>query len=562
VLAVTTPGRARWRPLLGVAGAYVAAALLASAQLLPSFAASADSIRQQKLDYQFAAMFGFPPENFLTLIAPGFFGNIDLPLYWGRCYFWEKSLLVATAILLALAMANPARRRQGWMDLAVALPLLVLALGVHTPLFGLLYNYAPGFGHFRSWSKFIFPATLFLVMVIASGADAVLSGEKGGRRIGWTGVIAGGVFALAGLVLFFAPDLISPLLQLEMSFKETYMPEQLFLQADFINSNGWHAGLSLLLGGTILAAAGAILLGPRQRAFFRWGIPALVAMEMIGFAAGQLVTSRLADAAPAPLKHFEAQHPDDGRVLLPINLGNNGFLLGKGDMWGNNPTVLRRYAEFMTFSQNQDPDHATQYVGFQHLSPLYALMRFQYALMPDGRQMKIVQAPVPPLPHVLLVPEAKIFTGRDEIFATMSDPVFDPEQTVILESAPSPAPQAGAKGTAKVVSSGPGELTIEADTDKPAILLVTDLYAHGWRIDALPGSVQQKYELMPGDYILRAVPLQAGHHELRMVYAPGAWPAGIAVSAVAWLAWALVLFRFARKLSAGSAPKPRGAKRN
>jgi hypothetical protein len=348
-------------------------------------------------------------------------------------------------------------------------------------------------------------------------------------------------------VLFLAPDLISPLLQLEMSFKETYMPQVLFLQADFINSNGWHAGLSLLLGGTILAAAGAILLGPRERTFFRWGIPALVALEMIGYIAGQIVTSPLTAAAPAPIKQFEAQHPDDGRVWLPINLGNNAFLLGKGDVWGNNPTVLRRYAEFMTFSQNQDPDHATQYVVPQHLSPLYALIRLQYALMPDGRQMKIVPAPVPPLPHVLLVPEAKILTGRDEIFATMSDPIFDPQQTVILETTPSPAPQAGAKGKAKVVSAGPGELTIEADTDKPAILLVTDLYAHGWRIDALPGSVQQKYDLMPGDYILRAVPLQAGHHELRMVYAPAAWPAGIAVSVTAWFVWALALFGVVRK---------------
>jgi hypothetical protein len=548
VLTVSTPGRARWRPLLGMAGVYVAAALLSAAQLMPSFAASTDSIRQQKLDHPFAAMFGFPPENFLTLIAPGFFGSIDMPLYWGRCYFWEMSLFMGAAslLLLALALAAPVRRRQGWRDMAVALPLLVLALGVHTPLFDLLYYDAPGFGHFRSWSKFIFPATLFLVMVIASGADAVLRGEQGGRRIGWTGVIAGGVFAAAGLGLYLLPESITPFLQFELNLNpvETYMPREVFTQPDFINSHGWHAGLSLLLGGTILAAAGAILLGPRRRAFFQWGIPALVVLEMLGFAAGQLVTSKLSDAAPPALKQFEAQHPGDDRVLLPINLGNNGFLLGKGDMWGNNPTVLRRYAEFMTFTQNQDPNHATQYVGFQHLSPLFALMRLQYAVMPDGRQMKVLRSPVPPLPHVLLVSEAKVFTDRDQIFATMSDPIFDPEQTVVLETAPSPAPQSGAKGNAELVGSGPEELTIQADTDKPAILLVTDLYAHGWRAEALPGSVQQKYEIQPGDYILRAIPLQAGHHELRMVYAPDAWPAGVAVSATAWMLWLIGLFGF------------------
>ncbi|HEX4140332.1 MAG TPA: hypothetical protein VHY09_08290 [Candidatus Methylacidiphilales bacterium] len=549
-----TPGHGwglrRWRPLLGVAGVYVAAAFLGAAQLLPSFAASVDSIRQQKLDYTFAAMFGFSPENFLTLIAPGFFGSIDTPLYWGRCYFWEMSLFMGAAslLLLALALAVPARRRQGWLDMAVALPLLVLALGVHTPLFDLLYNYAPGFGHFRSWSKFIFPATLFLVMVIASGADAVLRGEKGGRRVGWAGIIAGAVCALAGLGLYFSPESITPFLQFELNLQppETYMPKELFTQPDFVSSNGWHAGLSLLLGGTVLAAAGALLLGPRQHAFFRWGIPALVALEMIGYIAGQFTVSHLSDAAPPSLKQFEAQHPGDYRVLLPINWANNGFLLGKDDMWGNNPTVLRRYAEFMTFTQNQDPNHATQYVAFQHLSPLFALVRFQYGLFQEGPRMKIVQGPVPPLPHVLLVPEAKVISDRDEIFAQLSDPVFDPQKTVVLESEPSPAPQAGATGSAKVISETPGELTIQADTDKPSILLVTDLYAHGWRAEALPGSVQSSYQIMPGDYILRAIPLQAGHHALRLVYAPAAWPAGVAVSAVAWLLWLGVFFLWTR----------------
>jgi len=53
----------------------------------------------------------------------------------------------------------------------------------------------------------------------------------------------------------------------------------------------------------------------------------------------------------------------------------------------------------------------------------------------------------------------------------------------------------------------------------------------------LAGSVQQKYNLMPADYILRAVPLAAGHHHLRVVYAPPSFPIGIALSVVAWATW-------------------------
>jgi hypothetical protein len=376
-------------------------------------------------------------------------------------------------------------------------------------------------------------------MVIASGADVVLRGEKADRRVGWVGIVAGGVALLFGAWLVFSPESITPLVnfQLNLNPPESYLPREVFTQPDFVKDHGWHAGLSLLLAGTVLVAAGAILLGPRRIAFFRWGVPALIALEMLGFIAGQIVVSHLSDAAPPPLKNFEAEHPGDYRMLRPLNLANNGFLLGHGDLWGNNPTVLRRYAEFMTFTQEGDPNHVTQDVAFKRLSPLFALVRFKYAILADGSQMKILQGNVPPLPHVLLVPEAKVLAGRDDIFTTLSDPVFDPHQTVLLESAPLPAPQAGATGSAKIVSETPESLEIEADTDKPQILLITDLYAHGWRAEALPGSVQQSYEIMPGDYILRAIPLQAGHHHLRVVYAPAAFPEGVAVSAVAWLAW-------------------------
>ncbi len=541
VLALFGGGNAaaRGRPLAGVAICYAAAALLGAAQLLPSLASSSESLRQQKLDYSFAAMFGFPPENFLTLIAPGFFGDLDVRVYWGRCYLWEMTLFVGTASLplLAAALRNRARRRQAWLDLAVVLPLLALSLGAHTPVFDLLYAYAPGFGHFRSWSKFIFPATLFLVLAIAAGADAVLRGEKTDRRIGWAGVAGGVGIALGGIALFLFPETVAPWLRAIHATNESYLPPALSTRPDFISNAGVHAGLSLMLGGSVLTAAGAILLGPGKPAFFRWGVPALVVVEMLGFAAGQLSVAHFSDAAPTQIKQFVAAHPGDYRVLNLIG-PNNGFLTGVGDVWGNNPTVLRRYAEFMTYSQGGDPDHATQYVPFAKLSPLYALVRLRYAFVSAADGFHVAESGTAPLPRALLIADGKEPGGRDAIFAALSDPAFDPRRTVLLESAPSPAPEPGATGTATVVSSQPDELTIEADTDKPAVLLVTDLYTRDWRVEALPGSAQQSYQLMPADYILRAVPLQAGHHRLRMFYAPGAFREGVAISALAWTVWA------------------------
>jgi hypothetical protein len=85
------------------------------------------------------------------------------------------------------------------------------------------------------------------------------------------------------------------------------------------------------------------------------------------------------------------------------------------------------------------------------------------------------------------------------------------------------------------VNSSTDWLEIEADAPQPAILLITDVYTPAWRAVALPGSSQSHYDLQPADYILRVVPLAAGHHRLRVEYAPAAYRAGKWVSVISWL---------------------------
>ena len=80
-------------------------------------------------------------------------------------------------------------------------------------------------------------------------------------------------------------------------------------------------------------------------------------------------------------------------------------------------------------------------------------------------------------------------------------------------------------------------LTIEADTPAPTLLLLTDLYSRDWHARALPGSGQAHYDILPADYIVRAIPLQAGHHHLVVEYAPPSFRKGLLISGLAWLVW-------------------------
>jgi len=536
VLCVYEPASRR-RSVLAVAVGYLAGIALGAAQLLPGLAAAGEGVRQQKLDYDFAAGFSFPPENFLTVIAPGFFGSLATPVYWGRWSLWEMSLFIGAVgpLLIAIALTASGSRRVR-SDLVVSGLLLVLALGVNTPLFNLLYAFAPGFGHFRSWSKFIFPATLFLVLAMATGADVLLRGDKPHRGIAWAGVLAGLVAGGIGLVLLFDPERIAGCLSLVAASGESFLPPANFTQADFVRNAGTHAGLSLGLAGLILLAAGASLHFQARHPALKWALPALLVVEMIGFAAGQITVSHLSDAMPDPLRQFVAAHPGDYRVL-DFPYSNNGFLLGAGDMGGNDPSVLRRYAEFINFTAGADPDRASQFLPFKNISPLFALLRFRYAFIPTPGGFQTLESATPPLPRLLLVSATKVLAGRDAIFSAMHDASFDPAKIVLLESEPEPQPASGATGSARLLAARPDELTIEAETDKPTLLLITDLYDHNWRAEALPDSAQQSYHLMPADYVLRAVPLAKGHHHLRIVYAPASFPIGVAISAVAWTLW-------------------------
>ena len=95
-------------------------------------------------------------------------------------------------------------------------------------------------------------------------------------------------------------------------------------------------------------------------------------------------------------------------------------------------------------------------------------------------------------------------------------------------------------------------MEIDADAPSPSILLVTDAWAHDWRATPLAGSSQQRYELMPANYALRAVALGAGKDRLRLEYAPRAFSVGAVVSAMAWAAWlaaAVLLWRRERGLA-------------
>jgi hypothetical protein len=530
-----------WRVAAALLSIYPAGALLAAVQLLPAIQTTRETTRGFRLPFQFASMLSLPPENFLTLLAPDFFGHIAR--YWGRWYLWETSLFIGVAgLVFAIYAMIRCKRETKWRSLIVICVAFLLAVGAYTPLFGFLYAWVPGFDRFRGISKFSFLASLFLCLLAASGLDRLFRQKR--IEIPFIAAVFAGAAAL-GVAGWWTASTGSwrGLMNASRASGQSYLFPQLYADTEFIAQSQHVAAMSLFVAAGICALLDIILAFARREPRALFGVIALGAAEMFIFAHGVRATFDSSTIVNPEEKRFLDEHADDYRIMNVAN-PNSAMLIGVQDMWGYEATVVRRYAEFMTWSQGGDPDQAMSYVKFVRYDPLFALLRLRYVFGQHGNELEIGDAPEAPLSHVFLVSNYRVLPDRNAIFDALRSATFDPTGEVILESEPEPKPSpAGSAGTARIVAASADALEIEADVEHPSILLITDAFTRSWRAVALAGSAQTNYQLLPANYILRAVPLMAGHHHLRVEYTRDAFVIGTWISILAGLAFLAALGR-------------------
>jgi len=549
-------GRRRGRAVLLFGCLYAGGVMLAAAQLLPAVEAARESTRAAGLSYETASSLSFAPENFVTLLAPNFFGDRTAAHpYWGRWYVWEMSVFFgATGLFLAVYGAFAAPKAKRRFSALVALVLLLLALGGYTPLFKLLYNFVPPFDKFRGVAKFVIPASLFLSLLAGVGLDDLIRRGRAGVRAAVIAFAACGVVAAAAVFVYASASTggwWGAVMQAMKSHAAAVgglseMPAERYDDAEFVRSAGRYAAAGLAVAAATLACAGGLLLASRTklaaRAIYALGL--LAAAEVFVFACMWRDTFPISLTRDAVVREFLARRPGDYRILNTVS-PNSAVGMGARDVGGYQPGAARmRYAEFMAFTQGLDPGGADDYIRFGKVHPLHAMLGLRYVFFEkDGTGYHKTDRR---LPRAWPVSDCRVIRGRDAIFAAMGED-FDPAGTVILETEPAPAPvQAPEAGALRIIESSSDELTIEADLPAPAILVVSEVYASGWRIEPLEAGPQQQYRIMPANYVLRAVPLAAGHHRFRMFYRPlgfviGKWVS--IASAVGYLALLLWWYR-------------------
>ncbi len=525
--------------LAGLLAIYPLASLLAAAQLLPGFSAASEAVRSGGLTYEFSSMFSFPPENFLTLLVPGFFAGQGTP-YWGRCYLWEMSLHSGIGMLLLALWGiwQPGEKAMR-IRLLVLLGLSgLLALGAHTPLHQMLYHILPGFSGFRGSSKFIFFAGLFLAFFAGMGFESLLRKEKPS----WPFCVAGvaiGLSLLAAAVFFSREDGVSSfrsLMALSIESKESYLNPAALGDAAFLQTAQKTGVRSLQIAGFLCVFFSLLLLSTRRWQAAVWLIGIAAVLELSLFARSTVESFPLKDFTYPAVAEFLQKNPGDFRTLNMFN-PDAAMLLRSENVWGYDPFVLKRYAQLLHSSQGNDPALANQYLQFKTFHPILAMLRCRLAFVPKTNGiLDIVPVSESPFPRFFLASKYHVLAESGGVLNALKTPDFDLREVILLEQEPSPKPEKEkARYELQCLDSSTDHATLQITTDRAALLVVTDSYSKDWRAVSLPGSVQITYEILPANHALRAIPLAAGRHLVRMEFVPWGFHAGVGLSLISLL---------------------------
>jgi hypothetical protein len=183
-------------------------------------------------------------------------------------------------------------------------------------------------------------------------------------------------------------------------------------------------------------------------------------------------------------------------------------------------------------TRTQNGSAATGDLVFRTLAPASEGEQWFALALDGGPAGASVYENLRALPRAWLVHEVEVQPDRQARLQRLGDPGFDPGRTAVLNAPLPPGADLPAgstflpRGEARITTYLPERVEIAADSEQPAILVMSDLAFPGWEatVDGAPAP------LLTVNHALRGVFLPAGAHTVRFDYRPMSFTAGVAIS--------------------------------
>ena len=570
--------------VLAVLGVVIAASLAVSAVLfLPVQDFAHYSIRGASesggLDYDYATSWSLHPLETMTFIVPSAFGY-GKHTYHGQMPFTDyPNYLGIVAVLFAVMAVVLVRTRFVSFLVFIFVVTTLVAFGRHLPLlYDPLFKFMPYFNKFRVPVMVLIVQQFTVAILFGIGLNAVLKLDaERGRKIAQWGAIAAG----AALVFVLLSNTYWTGAYAEGIAKNIRMVRSPADQIAQAKIAGGAVFTDLVRGSFLLLGSFVLILLLKRRMFGALPFVAIVA----GLALTDLyIVDRgiiypesrwrndgmriihdksvrdaflQSDAAIDFLKRdtsyyriFPMSHPS--QALYGDFRSNRYMNFGIASIGGYHPAKLSIYERFLDSLGN-----SLQY-GFD----LVNMLNVRYVL--SGSELQVGGALRPVWQGTNYKGERQFIYANDAAFERIyfvdQFEVMEGEQTAarlgaggglglaeraFLEKQPPVAPVSAAGAEATIEHYGLGELRIKANLPSAALMVLSEIYYPRWLV-TVNG---EPAEVLKANYILRALALPAGTHDIVFKYDTSLLrkSLGISVATIAlavlvllvssWLAW-------------------------
>jgi hypothetical protein len=490
---------------------------LAAVQVLPLVELILHSTRQV-IDYGSAARFSWPPGHLLTLLVPNFFGEPMHTGYWGDGIYDEFIFYVGILPLLLALLALKLRHRLKPFLITLGLGGLLLAFGEYGALHRLFYRFVPLFQSARAPAR----AGFFFTVAAAALAGLMVTALRSDREererllvplnrsLVLTVTAIGAALVVAGFAAFAWGRESNP-----AAGRLYHLANQVAVFVVFF-----------LLSAALLKAWRA---AAHTRVLLVALTLGLVVLDLWTFGGGAV---QPVDVQGSDYWRVVSQVVDDPQAarVLPWGLNviwhNGGMPFGLRNAFGYDPLELERYQAFTT----SVPDPRARTYDLLNVGYLVTSAPQEFAEGPGTPRLLVEDSGVwvyerpDALPPVWVVAQVEVMDDVAAL-ARIHEPDFDPRAEALLDSPL--ACQGDGSGEAEIVRyeenrvearvQGGGGLLIFSEVDYP-----------GWRasVDGKPA------QLVCADYVLRAVCVPEGNHQVALTYDPPLFKIGLVATGV------------------------------
>jgi uncharacterized membrane protein YfhO len=476
---------------------------ISAVQVLPSWEFMSLSDRAEKT-YQFATAYSFPPQNLFTFLAPAV-NNSSLK----QDVEYAGYLGILAIILAGIGACFSRHSQHTWCFRIMALIAVTIMLGDNTPIYHLYYQCLPGISTFR------IPARCLLIFTFSMSALAGL----GIQHICQTAttkkqhIAAMGLFAVLLMCLFAG----AVFFQVPLASKDIVLAVAFFVVAFVILDLGRFVKNKSVVAGVIIAV--------------------LFIDLYLAYHSQTPIINQNEVLKKQPYERLFGNDLGFYRVASPLD----AFVGANFHYYGVNaytPIALGRYFRFMHETANVPIETKTRHTLnpriFSRNSVFSSkILGIKYALIinEDGFELMTAEQV---MPRATLVSNALFLPRLEDHLQYIKRPDFDPQKQVLLEAVPPENVPPNPKGTeappdgnnVTITKYQPNRIEVDCASDSDTYLVLSELFYPGWQayIDG------NKAQILRADYLLRAVPLTTGRHNVVFVYRPTSFLIGAAIT--------------------------------